>query len=204
MSDAVAWLLGLALASVPVERAKNPPGWEESPELRAQRYEHIAADLAAVAYDPRERPAYDGPQARARTAALMLGVAIMESGLARDVDLGPCFRGSNGTGPRCDRGRAFCLMQVHADGPGRTTREGWTGEELTSDRRKCFRAALHLIRASFHSAAGADPTHRLDAYAGGSIAAHGAGAARLAFGEGLFVRAWRKAPRDSDVLGVEP
>lgn len=195
-ADAAAWLLGLALASVPIEKAKNPPGWDESAEERTRRYESIAADLAAVVYDPSERPAYDGPQARARTAALMLGVAIMESGLARDVDLGPCYRGLSGTGPRCDRGRAFCVMQVHADGVGRTTREGWTGEELFADRRKCFRAALHLIRASFHHAAGADQTHRLDAYAGGSIAAHGAGAARLAFGEGLFVRGARKAPRE--------
>jgi len=198
--DPSAWILALALSASPPERAKNPPGWDETVEVRRRRYESIASDLAAVVYDPDVRPLYPGPRGRAQTAALLLAIAVEESGLARDVDLGPCYRGSSGTGPRCDRGRAFCLLQVHADGIGGRTREGWTGGELFDDRRKCFRAGLSLARSSFGAAAGADPTHRLDAYAGGhSNAAHMAGKKRLDLADALFVRA-RNVPLDVEAM----
>jgi hypothetical protein len=199
--DPSAWILALALGAVPPERAHNPPGWEEDTDTRRARYASIAADLAAVVYDPHERPLFDGPRGRAQTAALLLGIAVLESGLARDVDLGPCWRGEGGRGPRCDRGRAFCVLQVHADGPGHRTREGWTGEDLTADRRKCFRAGLAIARGSFGRAAGADPSHRLDSYAGGdSIAAHEAGSKRLDYGAALFLRGLRKGvPLDAEV-----
>src|SRR5690606_35608375 len=103
-------------------------------------------------------------------------------GFARDVDLGPCWRGRANDSWRCDFGRAHCLLQVHArDGK---TREGWTPAELVADREKCFRAGLHLVQSSF-AACRANPAKlRLAAYASGRCTAGQAGSERLlALGE---------------------
>ena len=196
MTAAVAWILSLLLYAVPPERVAAAPGWEQTPAARAARYEAIAADVAAVVYAPDAIVLYAGPRARAHTAALLVAVAVLESGLAADVDRGPCYRGRDGRGPRCDRGRAFGLWQVHAP-------------EVEGDRRAAARAALRLMRSSLGWAAargrevGWDAAtvaaHRLDVYAGGgSAVAHRLGAARLALADRLAARPG--APRDAEVL----
>ena len=195
MTAAVAWILSLLLYAVPPERVAAAPGWEETPAARAARYEAIAADVAAVVYAPDAVVLYAGPRARARTAALLVAVAVLESGLAADVDRGPCYRGRDGRGPRCDRGRAFGLWQVH-------------DPAVAGDRRAAARAALRLMRGSFGVAAGMGrdrgwdaatvAAHRLDVYAGTGPAAHRLGAARLALADRLAARPG--SPRDAEVL----
>ena len=101
-----------------------------------QRYKAIAEDIEAVAYDPAEPAAFDGPEGRARTALLLASTAYDESYFRADVDDGRA---------RGDSGHSVCVMQVWVEGH---TREGWTADELVQDREKCIRAALHILRGS--------------------------------------------------------
>lgn len=195
MNAAIAWILSLLLYAAPPDRLDAAPGWDETPAARAARYDAIAADVAAVVYAPDAVLLYAGPRARAHTAALLVAVAVLESGLAADVDRGPCYRGRDGRGPRCDRGRAYSLWQVH-------------DPAVQGDRRAAARAALRLMRGSFGVAAGMGrdrgwdaatvAAHRLDVYAGTGPAAHRLGAARLALADRLAARPG--APRDAEVL----
>lgn len=168
MNPVTSWLLSLMVAFAPPEqkaRASQLPGHEETVAEKTARYESIADDLFAVVYDPNETPLFKGPKGRARTAALVLAVAYHESGFAHDVDVGPCYRGKDGAGARCDHGRSACVMQLHV-GNG-TTLQGYTQEELFADRKKCFRAGLGLLRRSFSECRNLPASHRLDAYASG-------------------------------------
>lgn len=169
MSTPIAdWLFTMMVAAAPLERAERIepfPGWAETAAERGERYAAIAADLEAVVYDPEVKPIFRGPRGRAKTAALIMAVAFHESGFARDVDFGPCYRGKSGDGTRCDSGRAACLMQVHAD-HGKTP-DGWTLQELFEDRKKCFRAGLRLLRSSFGQCRANAYEHRLAAFASG-------------------------------------
>ncbi len=163
------WLLEIMSLTAPPERAateKPMPGWAETVEERRDRYAAIADAARAVAFDPNERPVFGGKHARARTAALLVAIAYHESGFARDVDLGPCYRGKADDGKRCDEGRAACLMQIHiSDGQ---TAEGYTRDELFADRTKCFRSGLHLVRRSFQACRELPEKHRLASYASGT------------------------------------
>ncbi len=120
------WLVGAMLSWV--------PPLHDSDRVR---YEAIARDLVAVAYDDAEAPIFSGEGGRAKTALLMASIASFESGFRADVDDGRT------TG---DHGRSYCLMQVQVFG---RTAEGWTGHDLVADRKKCFHAALKRIRYSF-------------------------------------------------------
>jgi hypothetical protein len=168
-SELCAWLLSVMVWKAPPEKyAALPqfPGWKETAGERLERYRSIAADLAAVVLDPDERMAYRGARSRERTAALLLALAFMESGFAKDVDKGPCYRGRDGTFARCDGGLSACMLQIRV-GAG-TTSEGWSREELFADRRKCFRAALHKARRAMSSCVRRGPDALLNAYASGS------------------------------------
>ena len=173
MNPVTSWMLSLMVAFAPPDakaRASQLPGHAETSVEKSTRYESIAKDLFDVVYDPKETPLFRGAKGRARTAALVLAVAYHESGFAHDVDVGPCYRGRDGQGARCDHGRSACLMQLHV-GDGKTI-QGYTQEELFSDRKKCFRAGLGLLRKSFSECRLQDPRHRLNAYASG-VCDHG-------------------------------
>lgn len=164
----------------------SPPGvsWypdaRESEEEARERYSHIVHDLLSVTYDPSERPLFSGPMGRARTTALMLSVAQTESGFRRDVDFGI------GKDAKGDSGESHCLMQVRlskARADGKTDRRitlngpyyafttasdsGFGGEDLLADRKTCFRAALHIMRQSFHSCHRLPVEERLGIYTSG-------------------------------------
>jgi hypothetical protein len=125
-------------------------------EARA-RYESIASDMASVVVEDGVHPLFDGPSGRAQTALVALSVASFESYFRRDVD----------TGVRTgDQGNSYCLMQIKV-GEG-VTSEGWSGPDLTADRKKCFRAGLRLMRGSFLSCRALPVIDRLSAYAIGS------------------------------------
>lgn len=168
MTPVVAWLYSIIAAVAPPDKEhRHPsfPGWEETAEERVERYESIASDVVAVAFDPEKKPLFGGALGRARTAALLLAVAYHESGFAKDVDKGPCYRGKGGRSARCDHGKSACLMQIRI-GQG-TTQEGWTQDELFADRKKCFSAGLNLMRKSISACRNLDERHRLNAYASG-------------------------------------
>jgi len=169
MHPVALWLLEVMTLVASPDRAANQkafPGYEETVAERRGRYAEIAEAARDVAYDPEEKPAFGGKYGRARTAALMMAVAYHESGFMKDVDVGPCWRGRANTSTRCDSGRAACLMQIHvSDGQ---TAEGYTREELFADRKKCFRAGLHLLRRSMAACSHLPEKHKLASYASGT------------------------------------
>jgi hypothetical protein len=148
----LAWILAIITLAAPPGRF---PARESEADARA-RYALIAtaADNAA-----RAAPLFAGPEGHRRTVALLLAVAVHESGLRVDVDRGEL---------RGDGGQSWCLMQVHV-GDGKTP-EGWTGPELAADHAKCFIAGAHLLRRSLVACRESPPDDRLAAYASGSCA----------------------------------
>lgn len=195
MDAATAWLVATMAAFAPPERAsveRGMPGWTETKAQREERYVAIAKSIVEVASDPDEKPVFGGAAGRSRTAALLAAIAWHESGFARDVDIGPCYRGRANDGARCDHGRASCIMQIHVQPDGKTL-EGWTKAELFADRTKCVRAGLHLVQKSFASCKG-NPKHRLAAFASGRCSAGQSGSEMLlALGERFSTRI--KGPR---------
>jgi hypothetical protein len=130
--------------------------WTPAREPDRARYTEIARDLAAVVYDPAEAPLYDGDDGRAKTALLLASIAAHESTFRKDVEDGRA---------RGDGGTSWCFMQLHI-GSGKTL-EGWSGEDVTSDRQLCFRAGLHIARESFRMCKGFPADEMLSAYASG-------------------------------------
>jgi hypothetical protein len=143
----IAWLVAAMFAWAP------PLG---SRETERARYTEIATDLVAVVYDPTEQPLFYGDDGRAKTALVLASIAAHESTFRVEVDQGR---------KRGDSGNSWCLMQMHV-GAGKTV-EGWAGEDLVKDRRKCFAAGLHIAQWSFHSCKAFPLDERLSAYASG-------------------------------------
>jgi hypothetical protein len=173
MDSLVAYLVAAMIGWVPLH--VHAPA-ESIDDARA-RYESIARDAIAVAFDESESPLFSGPEGRTQTALLMLSVASYESGYRVKVDDG------RGLG---DHGHSYCLMQVRV-GTG-VTREGWTGHDLVSNRQLCFRAGLHIARSSFGACHALAVDDRLSAYASGHCFADAA-VSRTRVGR---ARTWRE------------
>jgi hypothetical protein len=125
----IAWILSLLLAAVPPGRVPE----RESAEAGAARYQAIAEDIAATTSSK-------------RTAALLVAVAVHESGLRLDVDTGAT---------RGDGGRACGLWQLQ-------------GTSCDLPRREQAGIALARVQRSFRACSGNDDRFRLAAYASGS------------------------------------
>jgi hypothetical protein len=125
-------------------------GWETKQEADQRRLT-IAADVAAVAFDPAEQPLFASPggdhASRANTALFLASIARYESGYDVRVDRGHCEALPGGLKAGwCDNGNAYSLWQ-HNIGNGKTS-DGWTKADLVADRRKAVRAALHALQIS--------------------------------------------------------
>ncbi len=171
------------LAKAPPDRAVAYPGHEETTDQRTARYVDIAEAFATVALDSQERSLYgNSDKGRAKTASTLLAVALHESGFAHDADVGPCYRGRDGTSSRCDSGRAECLLQVRTD-----VHTQWAKGSLFASRTACVRAALSLLRRSFAMCRSTSP---FAVYAGGACLSGATRGRELAvmadsFGRGL-------------------
>jgi hypothetical protein len=150
MPDVASYLVAAMTAWVPLHAHAEPK------EDTLARYDAIAHDAVTVAYDESEAPLFGGPSGRAQTALLMLAVASLESSFRKPVDDGTKLG---------DHGRSYCLMQIRV-GDG-VTRDGWSGADLVSDRTKCFRAGLHILRGSFAACRNLELKDRMSAYATG-------------------------------------
>lgn len=153
MDPVVAWTFAVLLALAPFRASPHdrPLTWQRyapdaSREAYDERMKSIAEDATAVVREHEPLPGLS----RANTLRLVLSVAFFESGFQRDVDFG------TGKFGRGDFGRSWCLMQIQV-GKGtvgqlvRTIPEDmrdWKGLDLVSDRRKCFRAGLEMMRRS--------------------------------------------------------
>jgi hypothetical protein len=162
MKHLIAWLVAASLSWFPVPAETQPGPFSklalngETPAAYLARRESIARDFIEVASDANETPVFEGADARARTALLLMSIARFESGYDLLVDTG-AVRGPAGE---------VCLLQVLVDaryvkGRGMETAEGWTADELVVDRKKCARAALHKLRVS--RAICSDAKHPLNA-----------------------------------------
>jgi hypothetical protein len=151
MSNLVTYLVAAMNTWVPMKSQ-----FAEPIDHATARYDSIARDAAAVALDDSEEPLFAGEDARVQTAVFLLAIASFESHYRLSVDEG--IR-------RGDRGDSYCLMQIRV-GTG-TTREGWTGRQLVTDRKMCFRAALHILHGSFNVCHALPIEDRMSAYATG-------------------------------------
>ena len=141
-----AWVLSLLVYAAPPDRYASQRTYPEATETaqeRLSRYRDIAADVAAVASSEAK------PR---REAALLIAVAVFESGLARDVDLGPCSPARIRAGG-CDRGRSASLWQLRGYHP--------------ATRREAAATALRLIHRSLNACRALPELERLAAYATG-------------------------------------
>jgi len=158
----------------------------ETKQERQDRFRSIIVDAADVVYDPAEKPIgiFNPEYQREASLFVVIGLSYMESiGYRKDVDAGI---------KRGDHGRSWCVMQIHI-GNGKT-KEGWTGPELISDRKKCFRSGYKSVKLSFGACWNKPIDQRLNAYASGNCE-NGIKESkeRMNFGIWLF----NKAPRVS-------
>jgi hypothetical protein len=179
MHIVIAWIVAFMTAHAPPGRPIFYPTAQETKEETVERYNAIATDIAAVVYDPNEQPLFKGDYGRSKAISIMQGIAFFESGFRKDVDTGV------GKAARGDGGKSVCLMQIEV-GTGRTAKynmskqrfaipsdpkneveEGFTASELLSDRQKCLRVALHLIRQSFKSCGNLPLDQYLNVYTSG-------------------------------------
>jgi len=106
MTTLTEWTLAALLHFARPELQDRNPWADPTAEAARERYQGIAETIAAECADVK---------AKRSCAALLAAIAIGESGLARDADLGPCYRqGAYRT--RCDSGAAASVWQVHAHG----------------------------------------------------------------------------------------
>ena len=203
-ADVIAWLVSLMVVIAPPDKlaaAPQLPGWEETAEQKTQRYTSIATDIHSVVYDPEVKPLYRGKKGRARTAALLLAIAYMESGFAHDVDKGPCYR-KGSYRSRCDGGLSAGLWQARI-GAGTTLEtvhgiDGKTQADLFGDRKLQVRVALHMVRRSFKACRSLGQNALLNVYASGScFRGEQPAKARLALATRLFDL--KPVPADADV-----
>lgn len=169
-----AWLLAAALMYAPPKHHVTPPG--ERPETyvqRVARYQSIASDIAHTVRNDKPIPGLS----REQSAALLLGLAIGESGLSRDIDRGQCFVAAGST--RCDSGRSASIFQILV--------RRWRGEEFTTkdlaDRRFATGLALQMVRSSWNACREWPPRYRLSVYGQGYCGPLDAAARRY----GLFL-----------------
>jgi len=184
MEPVIAWILSFMVSVAPPGRTTYYPEAQETKVEATARYESIANDIVEVVYDPATSPLFGGRWGRARTATVILGIMLYESGFAKNVDYGV------GKYARGDNGRSWCLMQMNV-GKGRPWSraggfnikhnrpwrygdkkedliEGASGPEMVKDRRKCIREGLRLIRLRCRACRRNPLKERLNVYASGN------------------------------------
>ena len=150
MTPIVQWLANATFAWVSI---LTPSAGSISPnDLRHA----IVRDVFEVVTDSAENPLFGGPHPRTMTALYLLSVASFEGGFHPGVDSGRI---------RGDGGHSWCHTQILI-GAGKTT-EGWTGPDLIADRKKCFRAALHILHTAKRVCPYLKPQDRFSVYATG-------------------------------------
>lgn len=157
MEPFIGYILALMIAASPIRETQTWGDITETREEKTARFEETARQLAEVIRDTKRLP-YD-PYF---TAAQMIAIWQHESALALAVDKG---LGKHGVG---DGGNSFCMAQIRVGKKG-STREGWTGQDLLDDRKKCFRVQLRVLAGSIAlcRAAGLGPEDGLASYATG-------------------------------------
>lgn len=181
--DLAAYILAIMVWILPpakgVAAAKYVPEASETVEERAERYAEIASDMATVI-----EAELTGDSSRRQMAATLLAVTYHESGWHKHVDYGI------GKKSKGDNGRSWCLAQINL-GTGATP-EGWFGQDLVDDRRKCLTAAVRTIRRSFNVCSHLPLHLRLSSYASGSCLRGRAASERRMYTATRMMGRWRQ------------
>lgn len=151
------WMMSILVTLSPLDRKIYHSNDVETPIEKKERLEMISKDIIEIVFDDNERPLFDGPQGRLKSAVYVATWSSHESGgFRKGVDVGLS---------RGDKGSSWCMMQLHI-GKGKTA-EGWTGEDLVNDRKKCIRAGYHLMRQSMGQCRKMNERNAMAAYASG-------------------------------------
>jgi len=179
-ASARTWIVSFMVKTAPPGRPTYFENAKETKEEAEARYGEIADAIIEAVYDPDQSSMFSGPTGRSRTASLLLGVMLWETGFRKDVDYG---LGKYGRG---DNGRSWCLMQImlgkgrtqswniklnrpaKASDPAEDVRLGYTGPELINNRYLCISEGARIVRKSFGSCRHQPLEYRLSAYASGS------------------------------------
>lgn len=167
------WTLLALLAFDPGQPAL--PGHEETLAQAFERRVGIAHAIAEAA------EAEQGWLSDRSEAALLISIAIGESALARDADVGPCYRGPKHSA-RCDRGRSASVWQVWASA------WGFTPSDIFADRKLAARLALRAARGSLGMCRSLPAEDRLSGLSGKCI--RGLEAARGHYRRWNWIQAW--------------
>ena len=155
----VVWLTIAMLAWSPPP-ACSPGGSISICGAETNRYARIAWVALDVAYDPAEKPLFEGPKGRAKTALQLLAIAGFESSYREDVQMGT-KRGKAGdaclmqiipasAGIKKKRMQMTPLMYKWSEPRTEPGPEDITAEALVGpDPHFCFRLGLHIVRESF-------------------------------------------------------
>lgn len=154
------WVLAALLHFAPIGQWDKSKWADESHEAALERYRGIATAIESVCASAKG-PARD-------CQSLLVALAVGESGLARDADLGPCYR-KGGWWRRCDAGKAASVWQTQAH--GFDLRPNGDGERITvarlfADRELAAWQALRVARNSLGLCKRLAPEDRLSALSG--------------------------------------
>jgi len=156
-----AWVLSAMEAMAPSHRTP----FRDIDETAAHRRERYVdtANLIAETVTSLPDSAFPfrtkkGVRAERHLAAWVVAVALHESGFLYSVDSGARVG---------DGGRAHCIMQINL-AKGKTTPEGWTGKDLTSDRSKCLKSGIATLARHLSGCSGLPFADRTSGYASGS------------------------------------
>ncbi len=160
------WTLAALLHFAPPEHQDRNPWRDPSREAAVERYEGIARTIVERCGEQKG------------CASLLAALAIGESGLARDADLGPCHREGRWK-LRCDSGRAASVWQAQAYGVD-ADGEPITVARLFADRGLAAWHTLRVARGSLKLCAKLAPEDRLSGLSGRCVAGPGPWRARWA------------------------
>jgi hypothetical protein len=182
--DLATYTFALLIALQPLTKPMTWGGVTESVEQRRDRFGHMARDFAAVVEERK-----DLGMSQRDAVRWLVAVARHEGALARAVDLGI------GKWALGDRGNSFCSLQIRLGRTGKT-KEGWSGQDLLDDRRKCARVGLRVMLGSMGVCKANGPSGWLSAYAAGNCIT-GTGAAKEFY---VIAEKLRNAPLKGVVL----
>lgn len=150
------WIFSVLLAIAPPSEKK---GIESESQMKT-RYEQIAKDMEETIKS--SDPIFSGENKDLKLAALITSISFYESGFHKMVDNGKI---------RGDNGRSWCLMQINIGNSnvliGTDEMKKWSGKDLVTDRKKCFKAGIEVIRNSFNKCHYLKDIDALSAYTSG-------------------------------------
>lgn len=98
-------------------------------------------------------PLFKNDPLKQKTASLIMAVSFREGSLQ------PSIKGDK---DKAGKFTSFCTMQIHLPF-GAKTSEGWTGDELVEDAKKCIIVGVRMLRESMRMC----PKHPIAFYAEG-------------------------------------